>query len=114
MDLEKRKNYFRDYYQSKQKSKYIPAETNEITQRLFQIQNKYKRKTPRLIKAYVIYFYWSLGMTYTQIRDYLDVALNIIHENINNINADALVWRSEMYYIQKEIKEFANEYKAKI
>lgn len=113
MNVEKRKNYFKEYYKSKQKSKLIPYDTNEITMKLYEIQSKYI-KNPKLRKAFVVYFYWCLGMTHTQIRDYLDIALNVVFDVVNNINADALVWRSDMYYIQKEIKEFANEYKAKI
>ena len=108
-----KKDYFREYYLKHKKTKFMDSNINEITQRLYEIQKKYS-KGKKLLKAYLVYFYYCLGMNRIEIANYLQSKLEHVHDSILNIDADKTVWRSKMYYLANDIKDLANEYKTKI
>ena len=108
-----KKEYFRLRHIEQMKGKTVNPEMNDITQRLFRIQQKYKT-TKTLLRTNLVYFYHCLGLEKTEIAKEINCKLETIYNCIFKIEKDAIVWRSKEYYLAKDIKEFANEYKAKI
>jgi len=108
-----KKDYFREYYLKHKKTKFMDSNINEVTQRLYEIQKKYS-KDKKLLKAYLVYLYYCLGMNKIEISNYLQSKLEHVYDSILNIEADKTVWRSKMYYLANDIKDLANEYKTKI
>lgn len=108
-----KKEYFKEYYKKNKNSKFMNPEINEVTQKLYEFQSKYSTGK-KLLKAYVIYFYYCIGMDKIAIANYLQSQYVHVQDAIYNMEVDSTVWRSNKYYLAKEIKEFANEYKTKI